>query len=151
MTLINSLALLFALGSLLYGVFLIPRHRQRIWSEAVRETRAIVAREIAYDIRAELVCCDIYDQLAGTTAAEHVHRTEHSICFWGEAGARIAEDHVHEDWEDRKYGGDDETYETATGKELSPEEIERLAAEAEAGYDIDSMKPRPRRRAVTDD
>lgn len=45
------------------------------------------AAAIAYDIRAELVCCDIYDKDAGTNRAGKTH----AICFWGEAGARLAE------------------------------------------------------------
>jgi hypothetical protein len=42
--------------------------------------------QIAYDIRAELVCCDAYEKYAYTAAAG----TTHAICFWGEAAARIA-------------------------------------------------------------
>lgn len=107
-----------------------------------RRVRAKVAREIAYDIRAELVCCEVYDQDADTDRAG----TRHEICFWGEAGARLAEDHVHKDWEARRH----EVYKTATGKELGPEEIEGLAAEAEAGYDVDQLRPR-QRGEVSDD
>lgn len=46
-----------------------------------------VANAIAYHIRAELVCCDIYEQDVNTVRAD----TQHAICFWGEAAARIAE------------------------------------------------------------
>lgn len=65
-----------------------------LWTEAAlvdvltigeRETRA----RIAYRIRAELVCCDVYERDHDT---ERAGRT-HGICFWGEASARIAEDH----------------------------------------------------------
>ncbi|HEY6115919.1 MAG TPA: hypothetical protein VI172_08175 [Candidatus Dormibacteraeota bacterium] len=46
-----------------------------------------VQERIAYRIRAELVCCDIYARTANTSDAGR----EHAICFWGEAAARIAE------------------------------------------------------------
>jgi len=46
--------------------------------------------DIAERIRAELVCCDIFDQDAGTNRAGRTH----GICFWGEASARLAEDAV---------------------------------------------------------
>lgn len=49
--------------------------------------RRQAGEDVAYRIRAELVCCDIYDLDAGTKRAGRTH----SICFWGEAGARIAE------------------------------------------------------------
>lgn len=41
----------------------------------------------AYRIRAELVCCDVYQQDHDTDRAG----TRHAICFWGEAAAQIAE------------------------------------------------------------
>jgi hypothetical protein len=50
---------------------------------AERDLRA----RIAYRIRAELVCCDIYERDHDTDRAGRTH----AICFWGEAGARIAE------------------------------------------------------------
>lgn len=62
-------------------------------SEAYDKGVADTAKAIAYRIRAELVCCHIYDEIANTKAAEHVDETGHAICFWGEAGARIAESH----------------------------------------------------------
>lgn len=43
---------------------------------------------IAYEIRAELVCCDILD----TKDPGRAERTGHAICYWGEAAARLAED-----------------------------------------------------------
>jgi len=46
--------------------------------------------DIAERIRAELVCCDIHDQDAGTNRAGRTHAT----CFWGEASARLAEEVV---------------------------------------------------------
>lgn len=51
---------------------------------------------IAHEIRAELVCCDIYQRLS-TERDERRWRTEqtkgHDLCYWGEAAARIAESH----------------------------------------------------------
>lgn len=62
---------------------------------------AAVGQRIADRIRAELVCCTVYDQLAPVLAAENAsglwaevtdRRTRgHSICYWGEAAARLAE------------------------------------------------------------
>lgn len=43
---------------------------------------------IAYRIRAELVCCDVYERDHDTDRAGRTH----PICFWGEAAARIAEE-----------------------------------------------------------
>lgn len=40
---------------------------------------------IAYRIRAELVCCDVYQQDHDTDRAG----TRHAICFWGEAAAQL--------------------------------------------------------------
>ena len=56
------------------------------------DERQKVAEEIAYDIRAELVCCGTYDMTRDTERAGDTHE----ICFWGEAGARIAEAHWQE-------------------------------------------------------
>ncbi len=52
---------------------------ERGWTEA--------AAKIALEIRRELVCCTVYDEDADTERAGQ----RHAICFWGEAGARIAE------------------------------------------------------------
>ncbi len=63
------------------------------------------AAEIAEDIRAELVCCDIFHRLQpvfhAINAAELPRAVDvetlaggHQICFWGEAAARIAESHA---------------------------------------------------------
>ncbi|MFG3710815.1 hypothetical protein [Micromonospora sp. NPDC047730] len=49
--------------------------------------RRDAAREIAYKIRAELVCCDVYDRDAHTDRAGK----EHAMCFWSEASARFAD------------------------------------------------------------
>lgn len=65
------------------------------------EEKALRAK-IAYDIRAELVCCDMYDTVQKVAEAleangqvmwnpaDHI-RSYHDICHWGEAAARIAE------------------------------------------------------------
>lgn len=54
--------------------------------DAVRE-RARYRQHLAWQIRAELVCCDVYERDHGTERAG----TRHAICFWGEAAARIVE------------------------------------------------------------
>ena len=64
---------------------------------------------VAYRIRAELVCCDIYQKVHDTAAkeentpepSEHAlsraiyaavrDKTWHEMCYWAEASARIAE------------------------------------------------------------
>jgi hypothetical protein len=58
-----------------------------VWPAAFAAGGRAAAEAIAHNIRAELVCCDIYDRDAGTERAGQTH----AICFWGEAGARIAE------------------------------------------------------------
>jgi hypothetical protein len=69
----------------------------RLLPADARTERAVIAAEIAYNIRAELVCCDIYERLS-TERDEHGWRTErtrgHHLCYWGEASARIAESHA---------------------------------------------------------
>ena len=70
---------------------------------------AYVGDQIAFRIRAELVCCDIYDQVrreAARAPEEGVpegHEIQnaigrailrkhwHDLCYWGEASAQIAE------------------------------------------------------------
>lgn len=44
-------------------------------------------RRAAEEIRAELVCCDVYERDHDTPRAGTDH--DHAICFWGEAAARI--------------------------------------------------------------
>lgn len=75
------------------------------WAELwVDRVIADAANKIAYRIRAELVCCHIYNvkqegrepgrmeqqQLDREAADPDVH-VIHEICYWGEASARIAE------------------------------------------------------------
>lgn len=59
-----------------------------VLTAAAPHTQAQWAAAKAYEIRAELVCCDIYERDHETDRAGRTH----PICFWGEAGARIAED-----------------------------------------------------------
>ncbi len=64
--------------------------------DAVNDVRVrrIILDEAAYRIRAELVCCYVYERHAdaGTYVEEEHH---HALCYWGEASARLAEDTVH--------------------------------------------------------
>lgn len=70
--------------------------------DALEEQRA----GIAYRIRAELVCCDVYQRGLDLLAAFHPHdevdrglawdrfmeaHSTHTLCYWGEAAARLAE------------------------------------------------------------
>lgn len=71
-------------------------------SHARHETALRAA--IAYEIRAELVCCRIYDELAEArrtlSDAEFdkvLTARGHGICYWGEAGARAAEGRDNEE------------------------------------------------------
>lgn len=54
--------------------------------------------QIAYRIRAELVCCHIYDRVNDThelTIRQAMDsRDWHDLCYWGEAAARLAEGHA---------------------------------------------------------
>lgn len=55
---------------------------------AEQELRA----QIAYRIRAELVCCDLFERTRNTPAWEEASEGPHAICYWSEAAARIAEE-----------------------------------------------------------
>ena len=66
---------------------------KRTWDSVIRRVvdhgaEVEVLTRAARRIREELVCCDIYDKDAHTLRAGKVH----SICFWGEAAARLCED-----------------------------------------------------------
>jgi hypothetical protein len=53
-----------------------------------------IAEAIAFRIRAELVCCDIYGRVARkelTFDEARNSRDWHDLCYWGEASAQIAE------------------------------------------------------------
>lgn len=58
-------------------------------------TRAPGPDQIAFRIRAELVCCDLYDRInvrKELTLAEAMKSADwHDLCYWGEASAQIAE------------------------------------------------------------
>lgn len=64
----------------------------------VEEEKALRAK-IAYDIRAELVCCDMYDKVVEYSKSlghpDYLHFEDipgyHGICHWGECAARIVE------------------------------------------------------------
>lgn len=72
-----------------------------------RQERGAVQTMVAERIRAELVCCDIYERIQqtvaemkrrGTSNPERaaianaiLHNEWHDLCYWGEASARIAE------------------------------------------------------------
>lgn len=68
---------------------------------AEEEEKALRAK-IAYDIRADLVCCNMYDQVQeeaklrdpdgiGLWQPEDSMDNYHAICHWGECAARVAE------------------------------------------------------------
>lgn len=75
-----------------------------ILSPGEEQIRNGLKAKIAERIRRELVCCDIYDQFQRVSkesspveGARYMkeHRGEyqnHSICYWGECSARIAEE-----------------------------------------------------------
>ena len=61
------------------------------------EEAAAIGRQIAYRIRAELVCCQVFRRVqSGTESVDRIG--SHDICYWGEASALIAED--PEAWKD---------------------------------------------------
>jgi len=57
--------------------------------------RRLAAADAAHRIRAELVCCDIYDKVNGaremTFEAAIASKEWHDVCYWGEVAARLAE------------------------------------------------------------
>lgn len=66
------------------------------------EEEKTLRAKIAYDIRAELVCCDEYDRVqvldkVMQAVGERLWEPEkelknyHAICHWGECAARVAE------------------------------------------------------------
>ena len=81
---------------------LVPVAEPRIRAAEAARVRAQVAEEI----RVELVCCDVYDRLqpllssareAGAMVEVGDANTRgHTICYWGEASARIARQHATE-------------------------------------------------------
>lgn len=60
-----------------------------------REILGNASAEIAYRIRAELVCCDVYERVVDrhelTLRDAMANPDWHDLCYWGEAAARLAE------------------------------------------------------------
>lgn len=82
---------------------------------SIKDTARRIGADIAYRIRAELVCCTIYDDLESArrtmTDVEFVNALGvelaargHDYCYWAEAAARLAEKH-HEDVPERSKRG----------------------------------------------
>jgi hypothetical protein len=71
-------------------------------SDPEADARQLHGAQIAYRIRAELVCCQIYGRVHDTgelTLKQALKsRDWHDLCYWGEASARIAETPRH--WRD---------------------------------------------------
>lgn len=65
------------------GVSMAAAEEARSTAAAEAAVAAVQAR-IAAEIRAELVCCNTYDEDSAET-------TKHQICYWGEAAARLAD------------------------------------------------------------
>lgn len=62
------------------------------------EDAAAVGRQIAYRIRAELVCCKVFQRVQDGEVSMGRMGGSHVLCYWGEASARIAE--TPEQWQD---------------------------------------------------
>lgn len=71
-------------------------------AEALTVYEKELRAKIAYDIRADLVCCEEYERVVSTDKAlnekgdrlwypEKMFPDYHAICHWGECAARIAE------------------------------------------------------------
>ncbi|MFE0472410.1 hypothetical protein ACFW2V_12420 [Streptomyces sp. NPDC058947] len=62
---------------------------------AVRRPERNLQTDVAFRIRAELVCCNIYERVNDlkelTLESARKSRGWHERCYWGEASARIAE------------------------------------------------------------
>lgn len=80
--------------------------QRRVDRSGAKQAKEIsdLRQSIAYRIRAELVCCHVYDDLeeARETWSDDAFEEErsargHDICYWGEAAARIAEGRDDED------------------------------------------------------
>jgi multidrug efflux pump subunit AcrA (membrane-fusion protein) len=88
-------------AALAAGVPLICADERHAAKVASLEARiAAVRDQIAYRIRAELVCCHIYGQVNDGVSEEEAERrfkerkrdiARHDLCYWGEASAGIAE------------------------------------------------------------
>ena len=67
-----------------------------IWLKRYGPRKTTLQQHIAAKIRAELVCCDIYERFDSLASAEEQRALRqssdyHAICFYGEWSARIAE------------------------------------------------------------
>lgn len=66
--------------------------------DAAKAASEVAVRHLAYRIRAELVCCDIYERVQRDGGDENaigrtvMHGEPHSLCYWGEAAARLVEE-----------------------------------------------------------
>ncbi len=63
-------------------------------------TPEVCARTIAYNIRAELVCCDAYERFRHNP--DDAENAGHGLCYWGEAAALVALSTVPEPWTDNR-------------------------------------------------
>lgn len=75
-----------------------PDVQQRQEAALAKQVKEIgdLPGQIAYRIRAELVCCDAYDVHGRLDASDEIE-PPHAICYWGEAAARIAEGRSDDD------------------------------------------------------
>jgi len=68
-----------------------------VWLKRYGPPKVTLQQHIAEKIRAELVCCDIYQRMEDANLNQEVwkqlrHSNDyHAICFYGEWSARIAE------------------------------------------------------------
>lgn len=93
------------------GMAVCPRCVSIAMAENAMHEHAAAERAAARRIRAELVCCDIYDVARpdALTDPDHdpaKHPEYHALCYWGEAAARLAEqsddcEHEGGSWFDR--------------------------------------------------
>lgn len=77
--------------------FKLPEQAAELLDNYRDEVVAQRGKDIAFRIRAELVCCDIYDRVnvrheLTLPQVENQH-TGHLLCYWGEGAAQIAKGH----------------------------------------------------------
>lgn len=74
-------------------------------AEAALQAEERLREYLAYEIRADLVCCDAYDVCRPSALDDNVplseHPAYHDLCYWGEAVAREIEEPGYEDCEHR--------------------------------------------------
>jgi hypothetical protein len=74
--------------------FKLPEQARVLLDNYRDQVAAQRGKDIAFRIRAELVCCTIYDRVqAGELAYEQARNSPawHDLCYWGEASAQLAE------------------------------------------------------------